>query len=67
MPREAHTILTDADGDTLEVWASNGEVTVWILARGAILGAEQQEQMGHAFIAACNAAGRQRAARAVPT
>ena len=30
MAREAHTIMADADGDTLEVWANHGEVIVWV-------------------------------------
>ena len=61
MPKEAHTILADADGDPYEIWAIHGEVIVWMPAQGAVLDAQQQEAMGQAFIAACNAADRQRA------
>ena len=61
VPKEAHSVLYDADGDPYEIWAIHGEVTVWIPARGAILGAEGQEAFGQAFTAACNA-GRQNAA-----
>ena len=62
MPKEAHTIMTDADGDTLEVWANHGDVIVWVPAQGAALGPQEQEAFGQSYVAACNAADRQRAA-----
>ena len=64
MPREAHTILADADGDTYEIWAEQGKVFVWLSPgiEGIALGTQEQEAHGQAFIAACNAADRQRAA-----
>lgn len=64
MPREAHTVLADVDGDSYEVWAEQGKVFVWLSPgiEGIALGRERQEAMGQAFIAACNAADRQRAA-----
>lgn len=61
MPKEAYTVMADADGDPVEVWANHGEIIVWIVAQGAALGPEQQSKFGQAYIAACNAADRQRA------
>lgn len=67
MPKEALTTLTDVDGDVLGVWAEDGYVYVSVPVKYAVLGPEQQEQMGQAYIAACNAADRQNgASRAWP-
>ena len=65
MPKEAHSVLYDDDGDPYEVWAKDGDVYLWVPTQGVVLGHEQQDAHGQAFIGAANAADRQRAASRV--
>ena len=59
MSREAHSVVHDVLGDPIEVWADNGSVWLLMPSGLASLDPEQQEHLGQAYIAACNAADRQ--------